>query len=71
MDAAVPVNTAAGRVGSTDQHQQALVLDCAIRQRTFDPLAETAGRDFQQPTDQPHRVLVPMLLDEAVLHSGF
>lgn len=48
-----------------------LVFDRAIRLRSLRPLVEAAGPDFKEMAHQLHGMLVPMFVDEAVLHSRF
>ena len=65
-----PIDTAAGSIGGTDEPQQALILDCPVRQRLMQPLVEAATGNLQHPTHRGHPVLVAMDIDEPVLYSG-
>lgn len=69
-DTARTINTATGHIGVTDQVQQAAVFSFAVGDRLVQPLIEPGTSNPQYPAHRGDRMLVAMLVDEAVLHSG-
>src|SRR5207248_752701 len=48
---------------------QGVPLLLALRGRAGPPGVEAASRDLQHPAEQPHRPVLPMVLDEGVPHD--